>query len=345
MEEKEEDIKINFFKKIWYSITKFEKYPSMAAEGLKRAIKYLIAITSIVTVFVMIGSLLQMRTLISDLAQYIQNNLPEFSYQDGKLDMKSEEPIVINDVKYAGIDRIIINTLVETDEQKEQIEIENSNVSATIFFFNDEIILRTKLDEDQILRQKYTYNEFISNYIKHDVEKFEKAELVEYITSEKMEIFYVQYGISMFIYLAIINILVALMDSLQISLLGWITTVIARIKVKFVAIYNMAIYSLTLPIILNVIYIIINYFTDFKIQYFQVAYITIAYIYLAAAIFILKDDFIKKMQEVLKIKQEQQKVREEIKEEEKEEPDKQEEDNKKDEKDNNQDDEPQGTEA
>ena len=25
---------INFFKKLWYSITKFEKYPEMAAEGI-----------------------------------------------------------------------------------------------------------------------------------------------------------------------------------------------------------------------------------------------------------------------------------------------------------------------
>ena len=50
-------------------------------------------------------------------------------------------------------------------------------------------------------------------------------------------------------------------------------------------------------------------------MYFQVAYITIAYICLAATIFIIKDDFIKKMQEVEKIKQEQLKVREEIKEE------------------------------
>ena len=41
MEEKEEVVNINFFKKVWYSITKFEKYPEMATEGFGKAVKYL----------------------------------------------------------------------------------------------------------------------------------------------------------------------------------------------------------------------------------------------------------------------------------------------------------------
>jgi len=42
--------KMNFFKKVWYSISKFEKYPEMAALGVKRALLYyteLIIIASI----------------------------------------------------------------------------------------------------------------------------------------------------------------------------------------------------------------------------------------------------------------------------------------------------------
>ena len=58
---------------------------------------------------------------------------------------------------------------------------------------------------------------------------------------------------------------------------------------------------------------------QFQHPAFLPAYITIAYIYLAATIFILKDDVIKKMQEVEQIKQEQLKVREEIEKQEKQE--------------------------
>ena len=118
---------------------------------------------------------------------------------------------------------------------------------------------------------------------------------------------------------------------------------------KFSAVYTMSIYAFTFPMLLEIVYIVINYFTDFTIKYFQVAYTTIAYIYLAAAIFILKDDFIKKMQEVMKIKQEQKNVREEIRrqEEKKEEPKEDKKQKKKEDKEDDESDgdEPQGSEA
>lgn len=351
MDNKEEIVNINFFKKLWYSITKFEQYPAMATEGLKRAIKYLITITAIVTVFVTIGSVLQMKTMIKDLAKYVQDNIPEFSYSNGSVSMESQEAITIENVEYTGIDKIVIDTLAETEEQKSQVEKDGTISGTTIFFFNNQIVLKTQIENSEEIRQTYTYSDFIANYTGENIEKFNKTEFVQYLTGNGMTNFYVQYGFTMFIYMVIVNIMVALLDSLEIALLGWITATIARIKMRFVAIYNMAIYSLTLPMILNVVYIIINYFTNFTIKYFQVAYITIAYIYLAAAIFILKDDFIQKMQEVIKIKQEQLKVREEIKEEEQERKKKKDnEDNEgdkgKENKDNNEDDdEPQGSEA
>lgn len=315
MENKENITKINFFKKVWYSITKYEKYPSMAAEGVKRAIKYLIMLTAIVTVFITIEALIQSKQMIQDLSNYIQENIPSFTYENGKLSMDMKETIVIKDVEYSGIDRIVINTLHETDKQKEQIEEENLITGITVIFFKDEVVLEARNESGQTARQPYTYNEFLASYISEDIEKFNKEEFIEFLNSNKMFSYYSQYGITTFIALFIANILVSLLDTLEVAIIGWIATMIARIKMKFSGIYSMAAYSLTLSMVLNIIYIIINYFTSFTIIYFQVAYITIACIYLIAAIFILKDDIIKKMQEVEKIKQEQKKVRQEIKEE------------------------------
>ena len=42
--------KMNFFKKVWYSISKFEKYPEMAALGVKRAILYFTKIVLIMSI-------------------------------------------------------------------------------------------------------------------------------------------------------------------------------------------------------------------------------------------------------------------------------------------------------
>lgn len=309
---------MNFFKKLWYSITKFEKYPDMAAEGLANAIKYLIILTFIVSIFITIGSTMEMHKVIGDLANYIQDNIPEFSYSDGKINTEIENPIIITEVNDSAIDKIVIDPNAETVEEKNNSKSNNEIVGNTIYFFKDQVILVARAEDGQTNEQPYTYEDFIKSYTQEDIKEFNKQELIEYMTSSRMSSYYIRYVVAILINLLLLNVLVALLDTLQLAILGWITTIVARIKMKFVAIYNMAIYSLTLSMILNIIYIIINYFIDFTISYFQIAYITIAYIYLAASIFILKDDFMKKQEEVEKIKQEQIKVREEIRKQEEE---------------------------
>ena len=213
--------------------------------------------------------------------------------------------------------------------------------------------MRTKSENTDTKISPYTYKDFVQNYAGNDVKAFEKTQLIEYMRSSKMNNFYGKYMVSSFISLLLVEIIVVLTDALQLAIFGWLTTIITKIRIRFVAIYNMAVYALTLPMILNIIYIIVNYFTTFTISYFQVAYITIAYIYLAAIIFLLKDDLLKKLEEVERIKKEQEKVREEIKEqEENKEPESKEEKEPKDEekdddenKDTPSDQEPDGSEA
>lgn len=348
MEENKKKKNISFPKKVWYSITKFEQYPTMATEGIGKAISYLITMTIIVTIFALIGSMLKMYKTMDSLSQYIEQNIPEFTFADGKISMDIDEPIVIDNIEYNTIDKVVVNPLAEDDEAKSKSESEETVLGTTIFFFKDQIVLNVKIDDNNIQEKKYTYNEFISSYTQENITNFDKAQLVEYIKGNRMMPFYVSYAGTIFMGLLLTGIIYALLDSLRIAIFGWITALIAKIKIKFTAIYNMAIYSFTLPMILNIIYLIINYCTSFTIKYFQVAYSTIAYIYLAAAIFILKDDFIKKMQEVMRIRQEQKNVKEEIEKQEKnnEEPEENnEEEQKKREDEEKDDDEPQGSEA
>lgn len=348
MEENKKKKNISFPKKVWYSITKFEQYPTMATEGTWNAIKYLIFLVAIVAMVSVVGSLIKLNKSVWNISEYIEQNIPDFTFADGKIEMEIEEPIAINDFQSNSIEKIIINPLADTSESKEESENKEMVPGINIFFFKDQIVLKNKIDDENIQSQEYTYNDFIANYTKENITNFKKADLVTYMRSNQIMPFYARYSLSAFIGILITGLVYALLDVLQVAVLGWITAIMAKIKMKFVAIYNMAVYSFTLPMILEIIYIIINYFTDFKIKYFQVAYTTIAFIYIAAAIFILKDDFIKKMQEVMRIKQEQKNVREEIKqqEEKKDEPeeDKDQDEQKKKEDDNN-DDEPQGSEA
>ena len=66
----------------------------------------------------------------------------------------------------------------------------------------------------------------------------------------------------------------------------------------------MSIYALTLPIILNIVYVLLNSFTGFTIQYFQIMYNLISYIYIIAAILIIKSDFNKTASDMIKVEEE-----------------------------------------
>lgn len=344
--EAEKNKNINFFKKVWYSITKFEKYPDMAAEGVYKAIKYITILMIVLSIFLTISSLIESKKMVTDLSQYIQDNIPDFSYQDGKVSMDIEQPILLDNIQYNGIDYIIINPNLENDTDKDNYKNENGKIGTTVYFFKNQIVLENKNENGEKQAQEYTYQDFIQSYTQENITQFNKDELVDYLRSEKMNLFYIRYSMSIIIYLVLMNIIVGLLDSVELAVLGWITSLTARIKMRFTAIFNMAIYSLTLSILLNCIYVIINYFTDFTIEYFSIAYITIAYVYLAASIFIIKDDYLKKQEIVEKIKQEQEKVREEIKEQERQKEEKKEkkEKEKEEEKENNNE-EPKGSEA
>ena len=118
-EENELRIKqIGFFKKVWYSITKIEKYPEMAAQGVGRALSYLTKLVVCIALVLCIGMIYQTHNLAKQGVQYLKNNFPEFSYKDGTLKVESEEPIEIPQAPIAG--KIIVDTNTENEEQINQ---------------------------------------------------------------------------------------------------------------------------------------------------------------------------------------------------------------------------------
>ena len=216
-------------------------------------------------------NVLKVNKLVWNLSEYIEQNIPDFKFEDGKISMDINDPIIIDNFEYKGIEKVVVNTLADTDETKEQSEKDEIVAGITIFFFKDEIVLKSKIDDDNIQTQSYTYTDFIANYTKEDITTFNKNELIDYMRSNKIMPFYASYAVTMFIGLFITGMVYALLDTLRVAIFGWVTAVVAKIKMKFVAIYNMAVYSFTLPMILEIIYLVINYFTDFTIKYFQVA--------------------------------------------------------------------------
>jgi len=336
--------KLKFFQKIWYSITDFEKYPYMAAEGIARAISYLIGIT---VIFVMAVSICVVYNAMSNIKENLSNNFPEISYSNNQLNVNSNIPIIVDMQGINGNQKIIIDTKIENEEEINSY-IEDINIG--ILLLRDKIILVNKNNTNTSV--EYTYSDFFDE-LNLNITEFNKQDILQFIDSPYT---YLMLFLIIFICLIVSYLLTILIDSITLSLLGLITTVFVGLRIKYIAIFNMSVYALTLSIILNMIYIIANCFFKISIDYFQIAYISIAYIYLVAVIFIIKSDFIKKQQELMKIIEEQRKKRENneiMKEDNKEHKEKQREDKNDDEesskeeneKDNNLGGEPKGAET
>ncbi len=136
-------------------------------------------------------------------------------------------------------------------------------------------------------------------------------DVISYVKNNNNFQFYALLTLSVTGYVFLAQFAVGLLDALLVCIVGIIISRITRIRLKYKPIYVMSIYALTLPIILNCIYVIAHTFTGFTIDYFSIVYNIIAYIYLVTAILLIKTDFIERQRELIKIINEQEKVRRE----------------------------------
>ena len=308
----EKILKAGFFKKVWYSITKIEKYPNMSAQGFGKAVSYLAKIVAILAIIVSLGMVYQTYNMLKEGVEYLENGFPEFSYKDGILDVYSEGAITISsEDSYVG--ETIIDTKTEDETIINEYVNKVTNAGGGVVILKDEVKIKNPSVAGVI---SYSYNETIDTL---GITEFNKQDAINYIQSGQMVSLYVSVFLTIFIYAFMMFLLDGFVSTLFLSFFGYFTAWLARIKMRYVAIFNMAVYSLTLSIILNMIYLGINIFIPFEMEYFQVMYVTVAAIYLVAAIFILKSEFVKKQMELMKIAEAQEIIKKQMEEKEQEE--------------------------
>ncbi len=289
------DRKIGFLKKIWYSIAKIEKYPDIAAEGLKKAVEYLLGIVAIVAIVMSFRYMYKTYEILQHGVNYLENGAPEFSYKDGILNVETENEIIFSDDDNPFIGETIIDTKTDDEQQINKYTNSISQNGRGMVILKDKVIIKNSNVSGTIT---YLYNEIFAQM---QISQFNKQSLINDIHSSKMINVYISIFLTVFMMSFLIYLLTIIPNTLIVSCFGYITTLLARIKMRYVAIFNMSIYSLTLSSFLNLLYILVNTFTDFNMTYFNVMYMSVAVIYLVAAIFILKSDLIKKQMDLIKL--------------------------------------------
>ena len=287
----------SFIKKIISSIKDFEKYPEMAVKPFSMVISYLIKLMLIFTFVVTIISVYNVSININNGIEYFKNEIPNIEFVNN-----SEEKIVVT--PNTILDLIIIDTNELSEEQIQSYKEEANKYDTSAIMLKDKVIINTGSGTIQ-----YEYEKIANMY---NLGNMTKQEMLNYFTGTNLSMLYVGIFIISFIWLFIAYLISVFFDSLIFGIIGYVTALILRLQIKFVAMIKLAIHALTLPVILNLIYIIVQALFNFEIKYFDVMYIGVAYIYIITAILMIKSDLIRRGQELTKIIEEEKKVKAEL---------------------------------
>ncbi len=307
VEEKKQEYKelkgMGFFKKLKYSILNIEKYPEMATEGLGKALSYIAKLIVALAIILSIWMVYQTNQMIREGTNYLENEFPDFSYNDGILTVNSEEAIQIDNEQFG---RIIIDTKTDSEETINQYRESINEYGVGVLVLKNRVELKNM---NMIGEVSYNYKESLESM---NLTQFNKQDVVNYVKDGQINTLYFSIFITLFIYNFSMYFINTLWYAVIIGIVGYFTMWVLKMRMRYVAVFNMAVYALTLSTILNILYLIINILFNFTIEYFSIMYVTVATIYLLAAIFILKSDLIKKQAEVMKIVEAQQIVKKEL---------------------------------
>ena len=250
---------------------------------------------------------------VKEIAQYINEKAPDFSFSDGIIKTESDEAVIDDNFEFG---KIIFDAKTESEEQINKYTNELNEESNAVIILKDKMIVKGLGTQGS---STYNYKDLVEQ---SQIKEFTKQELIDYMKSSKIAPLYMNLAIVLFIYAFVIYLSNTLFYVVAVSIVGYLSTLILKLRIRYIAVLNMAMYSITLPILLNTVYLIINAIFKFEVIYFDLIYILVSSIYMIAAIFILKSEFNKKQGQVQKIIEVQEEVKKEIEE------DKQKEENK-----------------
>ncbi len=319
-----EKVKKNgFFRKLKNSIFSFDSYQEFATESWKSGILYVLKLVLLVSIILGIAiSIVQVTKTVPELFNYIRNDLPDFNYSEGKLEVKNENKVLVdNDSQIIMADTGDLSE-EKTNEYKEKINLYSIGVLVT----KDKVYLKSPVNNGEI--EEMNISDLLQGY---GIDSFNKEELVNQINSINMVSLGVSLAFAVFIIAFMMLLTYVILDVIILALLVNIFAMILGVRMKAVACFNIAIHSLTLSLILLLAYQIVLLTIGFEIKYFSIMYRGISYIYAFTALILIRFTLIKQKMELTAIIQKQKEIKENM---EKQEEDKKEEENTKENKKN-----------
>lgn len=295
--------KINFFSRVRLAVTKIEDYSIFINEKMSVGLKYFLLIIFIFSIILTSIETIDFSQKMTHAFEYIKNEMPDFSYLNGNLEF--HENINAYDSKF--------NFIFISDTTKEGSN-ENINELSSKIDYQGLILFK---DKAIVINGR---NRMILDYLQlqesYGITELNKQIIIDKIDSIGIAGITVMYFAIILLGLFIFESISLFMDCLVLSIFAYCTVKITKTDLNYKQVFNISIYSLTLPIILYMIYSIANFAFDFYTPYFKTIYLLIAYVYAVAVIFIIKSNLMKQKVEIGEVEEiRKEDVKEEITEE------------------------------
>lgn len=296
-----EEKKIPFFRKIILCIKDLDKYNLLIAEKFSRSILYLLGLMLIFSLILSMAMTYKSNQYIDEAAEYVKNNVPNFTITSEGLDIESEEPVInVGDNDKLKYKVILDDSTTDTEEYKS--ESENYDGIVVLALQNGLHLISGGVQTD------VEYKDVMENL---GVEQITKESMLNLVENNRASLIGSLY-LSLFVGIYFIYLTSTLIDALALSLLVIIISKMAKITLKYSQCVTISISALTLPIILSLIYLCFNIINGFYMPYFQIMYTLVSYIYIVAVVLIMRSDLNKRKElikatiEVNKLEKEQE---------------------------------------
>ncbi len=283
-----------FFKDVLKSIKDFDKYEDFGLEGVGKTSGYLIKSVAIFTIIITCMTVYKFSNSVKEAVNYFDEKVTDLSYADGILTVNNNEKFEVASDKYIT-GKIIVDTENLSDEKIEEYKNQIKNQNNGLVLLKDKMLLKNEMLS---AISETSYTDFFNKY---NITSLDKQKIIDYVNNNSLQI-YTSVFVTMFIYMFVVYLASILVDALVLGFLAYLIARIFRMKIKYSASFSMGVHALTLSIILNMVYVIMNGFTGWTVKYFQFMYTAISYIYIVTAILMIKTDYMKRQAEVEKNK-------------------------------------------
>lgn len=292
--EKENDkrTKLSFFKRFKLSLINLEQYHIVAEETIPRSIKYLLIMFLIFACITAMVTTIQSKKTLNEVTKKLEN-ISDFKIENDEFSIESDEKVMIE-----NNDLIKIRLLFDNSEDIEKYMQNGSDKydGTEIIFTKTRLIVKS--DSEKTIEFGY---DIITDKLSD--KNINKEKIINFLQN-RSELYFSIFTY-VFIFIFTIYFTTGLIDVFCLALLGYIVSRMVKLPLKFFAVFSMAVSSMTLPIILNLVYLIARIFTGFEMSKFQLMYTLVSYIYIISAILILRSNIIKtnfKIEEKIKKK-------------------------------------------